>query len=476
MTSTATPGHPNARSEGIPTRPPVANLDELIREQSALFLDRQPISRSYIERARTRLAGGATSSWQIAEPQAVWLSHGRGSKIYDVDGTEYSDFHGGYGASIAGHAHPAIVAAVSDRVRRGTHFAQPTEDAIVVADELASRFGLPLWRFANSGTEATMDAVHLMRAATGRDLIIKVEGGYHGHHDSVQVSVLPEDDDEIGPADRPIGVAGNSGIPRQIRDLVVVVGFNDLDSVDRALEEHAGQVAGMIVEPVMMNAGIIHPDSAYLAGLRDILHSHDALLTFDEVKTGLTTGPGGVTALSGVTPDLVCLAKAMGGGLSTAAIGGTPALMEMIADGRYEQVGTFNGNPLAMASARATLTKVLVPEAYAHLERLRQRMESGIGVVIAEHRLPWHVVTAGAKGCVTFLPDRIRNFRDFLRIDGRLGQAHWLMQHNGGVFLPPWGKIEQWLLSVQHTDADVDRFVGNVARFAGRVSATAGRH
>jgi glutamate-1-semialdehyde 2,1-aminomutase len=472
VTSTTTPGHPNVRSEGRPSSVTVGGLDDLIAQQAAIFLDRQPTSRSYIERARNRLAGGVTSSWQIAEPQAVWLSHGRGSKIYDVDGTEYSDFHGGYGACLAGHAHPAIVAAVSDRVRRGTHFAQPTTDAIMVADELASRFGLPLWRFANSGTEATMDAVHMMRAATGRDLIIKVEGGYHGHHDSVQVSVLPEDDDEIGPADRPIGVAGNSGIPQQIRDLVVVVGFNDLDSVDRALAEHSGQVAGMIVEPVMMNAGIIHPDSGYLAGLRDILHSYDALLTFDEVKTGLTTGPGGITALSEVTPDLVCLAKAMGGGLSTAAIGGTPEMMEMIADGRYEQVGTFNGNPLAMAAARATLTEVLVPDAYAHLERLRQRMETGIGAVIAEHRLPWHVVTAGAKGCVAFLPDRIRNFRDFLRIDGRFGEAHWLMQHNGGVFLPPWGKIEQWLLSVQHTDADVDRFVGNVARFAARVSAT----
>jgi glutamate-1-semialdehyde 2,1-aminomutase len=466
VTSTATPGHPAARSESTSA----TGLDDLIAEQTALFLHRQPISRSYIERAHASLAGGATSNWQIAEPQAVWLSHGLGSKIYDVDGTEYSDFHGGYGASIAGHGHPAIVAAVSDRVRRGTHFAQPTEDAIVVADELASRFGLPLWRFANSGTEATMDAVHMMRAATGRDLIIKVEGGYHGHHDSVQVSVLPEDDDEIGPADRPIGVASNSGIPRQIRDLVVVVGFNDLAAVERALVEHAGQIAGMIVEPVMMNAGIIHPDSGYLAGLRDLLHGHDALLTFDEVKTGLTTGPGGISALSGVTPDLVCLAKAMGGGLSTAAIGGTTALMGMIADGRYDQVGTFNGNPLAMASARATLTQVLVPEAYAHLERLRDRMESGIGEVIAQHRLPWHVVTAGAKGCVAFLPDRIRNFRDFRRIDDRLGQAHWLMQHNGGVFLPPWGKIEQWLLSVQHTNADVDRFVGNVGGFASRVS------
>jgi glutamate-1-semialdehyde 2,1-aminomutase len=473
VTSTATPGPLSAGVEAVPVGAPDNSLDDLIVEQSAVFLQRQPLSRSYIERARASLAGGATSSWQIAEPQAVWLSHGLGSRIYDVDGTEYIDFHGGYGASIAGHAHPAIVSAVSDRVRQGTHFAQPTEDAIVVAEELASRFGLPLWRYANSGTEATMDAVHLMRAATGRDLIIKVEGSYHGHHDSVQVSVMPEDDDEIGPAGRPIATAGNSGIPRQIRDLVVVVGFNDLPAVERALSEHKGQIAGMIVEPVMMNAGIIHPDSGYLAGLRDLLHGHDALLTFDEVKTGFTTGPGGVTASSGVTPDLVCLAKAMGGGLSTAAIGGTAALMEMIADGRYDQVGTFNGNPLAMAAARATLTEVLTTEAYAHLEGLRQRMETDIGEVIAEHRLPWHVITAGAKGCVAFLPDRIRNFRDFRRIDDRLGQAHWLMQHNGGVFLPPWGKIEQWLLSVQHTQADVDRFVGNVAQFAGRVAATA---
>jgi glutamate-1-semialdehyde 2,1-aminomutase len=159
------------------------------------------------------LPGGATSNWQIAEPQAVWMSHGSGSKVYDVDGTEYSDFHGGYGVSIAGHAHPAIVAAVSDRVRRGTHFAQPTTEAIEVAEELARRWELPQWRFANSGTEATMDVVHLMRAATGRDLILKVEGCYHGHHDAVQVSVLPEPE-EVGPADHPTPVAGNTGIRR----------------------------------------------------------------------------------------------------------------------------------------------------------------------------------------------------------------------------------------------------------------------
>src|SRR4051794_18128662 len=209
-------------------------VDDLIRTESEAFVDRQPRSAATIVEASRHLAGGATSNWQIADPQAVWLSHGHGSHVWDVDGNEYVDMHGGYGASIAGHGHPAIVEAVSAQVARGTHFAQPTSDAIWVAEELRRRYRLPLWRFANSGTEATMDAIHLMRALTGRDLVIKVEGCYHGHHDSVQVSVLPEED-EVGPADRPLRVPGNTGIPQAILDLIVVVPFNDLDAVRRAL-------------------------------------------------------------------------------------------------------------------------------------------------------------------------------------------------------------------------------------------------
>jgi glutamate-1-semialdehyde 2,1-aminomutase len=417
------------------------------------------------ERART-LAGGATSNWQVAEPHAVWLSHGLGSKTYDVDGNEYSDFHGGYGVSLAGHAHPAIVEAVRARVARGTHFAQPTEDSIVVADNLAERFGQPLWRFGNSGTESTMDAVHLMRAATGRDRILKVEGCYHGHHDSVMVSVLPDIDEDLGPAAAPIGVTDNSGIPDAITGLTTIVPFNDLEAVRGALEAHPGEVAGMIVEPIMMNAGIIIPDDGYLATLKDLLHEHGALLAFDEVKTGLTVGPGGATRLLGVTPDLICIAKAVGGGLSTAAIGGSAEVMGLIATGGYEQVGTFNGNPLAMAAARAMLTEVLDDTAYVHLDRLRDRMRDGLQGVVDRHDAPWRVVTAGAKGCVSFLPHPIRNFRDFRELDGRYGHAHWLVQHNRGAFLPPWGKVEQWLISVQHTDADVDRFVANTEHLA----------
>ncbi|OBF31535.1 glutamate-1-semialdehyde 2,1-aminomutase [Mycobacterium sp. ACS1612] len=444
-------------------------IKQLIAAEEQVFLRRQPRSTALIAQAREHLAGGATSNWQIAEPQAVWMSHGAGSKVYDVDGTQYVDMHGGYGASIAGHAHPAIVYAVSDRVRRGTHFAQPTEDAIWNASELARRFGLPLWRFANSGTEATMDAVHLARALTGRDLIIKVEGCYHGHHDSVQVSVLPEAD-EIGPRDHPIGVPGNSGIASAISDLVIVVPFNDAEAVARALGEHRGRVAAMILEPVMMNAGIIPPDDGYLAAIRDLVHADGALLIFDEVKTGFTTGPGGVTGLTGVVPDMVCLAKALGGGIAVAAIGGTAAVMSAIADGRYEQVGTFNGNPLAMAATRATLTDVLTPDAYAHLDRLADRLRVSLESVITQHGFDWHVVTVGAKGCVTFRRERVREFRDFLEIDARLGHLHWLMQHNGGVFLPPWGKVEQWLLSVQHDEDDVDRFAANFDRFGQAVA------
>jgi glutamate-1-semialdehyde 2,1-aminomutase len=439
-------------------------LDSVIADETTTFLHRQERSKEMSGRA-TALAGGATSSWQVAEPHAVWLSHGNGSKLYDVDGNEYADFHGGYGVSLAGHNHPAIVAAVRDRVGKGTHFAQPTEDSIVVADNLAARYHQPLWRFGNSGTESTMDAVHLMRAFTGRERIIKLEGGYHGHHDSVMVSVQPESVGDLGPVDSPIGIPENTGLLKATVDGTVIVPANNLPAVEAALARYPGEIAGMILEPIMMNAGIIYPDDGYLSSLKDLLHAHGALLTFDEVKTGFTCGPGGASGLLGASSDLVCVAKAMGGGLSTSAIGGGK-VMELVASGDYQQVGTFNGNPLAMAAARAMLTEVLTDDAYAHIERLRTRVRDGLQSVIDRHQAPWLVVTAGAKGCVSFMPDRIRNFRDFRSLDGRYGHAHWLVQHNRGAFLPPWGKVEQWLMSVQHTDADVDRFVSSFSYLA----------
>jgi glutamate-1-semialdehyde 2,1-aminomutase len=445
-------------------------LDALVERQERIFLDRQPRSAELVKAARGALAGGATSSWQIARPQAVWMSHGAGSKVYDVDGNAYVDLHGGYGVNAVGHGHPAIVDAVAERVARGTHFAQPTEDSIAVAEELGRRFGLPLWRFCNSGTEATMDAVHLMRAVTGRSLIVKIEGCYHGHHDSVQVSVL-NDFDEIGPEERPASVASSTGIPEEIVRLTLIVPFNDLGAMERRFEEHPGEIAGVILEPIMMNAGIIPPEKGYLEGVVNLAHRHGALVAFDEVKTGVTVASGGATELEGITPDLVCLAKAMGGGLPCGAIGGSEEVMGAIVRGTYEQVGTFNGNPLTMAAARAALVDVLDADAYRHFARLRGAMEGSCNEIIEATSLPAYTVARGAKGCVTFSPDPVRNYRDFLRVDDRFSYLHWLFQHNGGVFLPPWGKAEQWMLSVQHSAEDAQLFVDNFRTFAEVISS-----
>jgi glutamate-1-semialdehyde 2,1-aminomutase len=460
--------HPGPAQRRSPVQRPA--LEAIIEAQEKIFVERQPESARMAGLATSTLAGGVVSSWQISRPQPVWLSHGQGSKLYDVDGNEYVDLHGGYGVSLAGHGHPAIVEAVQAQVARGTHFAQPTATALAAASELSRRFGLPQWRFCNSGTEATMDAVHLMRAVTGRDLIIKVEGCYHGHHDSVQVSVCPDQDEsDLGPAGQPNGIPSSSGIPAAITDLTLIVGFNDLAAVRRRLEENPGRIAGMILEPIMMNAGIIVPEPGYLQGLKDLLHAHGALLTFDEVKTGLTAGPGGATGYTGVAPDIVCLAKAIGGGVAVAAIGGTAEVMEHVANGDYEQVGTFNGNPLAMAACRAMLEEVATPEAYERLERLRLRAVAGLEREIERNGLRAQVVSVGAKGCVVFSDQPVRDFRDFLSIRDSFSHAHWLFQHNGGVFLPPWGKIEQWLISVQHDEADIDKFVGNFGTFAAAV-------
>ncbi len=448
-------------------------IDQLIEHEEAHMLGRMPKAGEMFARAKDVMPGGVTSSWASTRPIPLWVERGLGGHVWDVDGNEYVDLHAGYGVNVVGHAHPAIVDAVQGRVAMGTHFAQPTPDSIAVAELLVGRFGLPLWRFSNSGTEATMDAIHLMRAITGRDLIIKVEGSYHGHHDLVNVSLWRSSGD-LGPVDDPVRAPG-AGVPKVFADLVRIVPFNDLAAVERVLAAHPDRIAGMILEPMMMNAGIIPPAPGYLAGLKALCHRHGALLTFDEVKTGLVVAAGGATELFGVQPDIVCLAKALGGGIPCGAVGGAAEVMSAITDGRYDQVGTFNGNPLTMAVARVVLADILTPEAYIEAERLGRMMFDESMTVLAEHGVPAYGSVFAFKGSVVFHDRPATNYREFLEIDTAVSHLRYLVQHNGGVLMAPWAKTESWTLSTMHSTGDAERFVVNMRRSAELVAGITDR-
>jgi glutamate-1-semialdehyde 2,1-aminomutase len=244
-----------------------------------------------------------------------------------------------------------------------------------------------------------------------------------------------------------------------------VVPFNNLPVLERTLQQHRGEVAAIIVEPVMMNIGIVLPDDGYLASIRELAHRHGALLIFDEVKTGATIAAGGATERFGVTPDLIALAKAIGGGLPCGAVGGRADVMATIDEHKVVQIGTFNGNPMTMATAKTTLTEILTAKAYAHFDALAEALEGGLRKVINDYQLPFHPITLAARGCVTYRKERVRNYRDYLTIDKKYAYLSWLYQCNRGVLMAP-GAEENWTLSVQHSEEDVLRYVHNFEEMA----------
>src|SRR3954449_320982 len=431
-------------------------IRELTAREEALLNERTPRSGEMFARADRVLAAGVASSYQLREPWPIYLSHGAGPRVWDVDGNEMLDFHNGFGSMVQGHAHPAIGRAVSERYARGTHFAAPTEDAIVVGEQLAARWGLPKWRYTNSGSESTMDAIRIARAYTGREPILKIFGSYHGHHDGVMVSI-GVDYDDIGPDERPNQLAYGGGIPQAVVDLTHAVHFNDAENMERLIAEV--RPACVIMEAAMMNLGVVLPEPGYLEAVRAITKDAGVVLIFDEVKTGLTIAPGGATEKFGVVPDLITLAKSLGGGLPTGAIGGREEVMRVVEDGTVYQVGTYNGNPLGMAAARASLLEVLTPEAYEHLDHLNDRIVGGCQAVVDEFRLPAYTVGVGAKGCVTFSTEKVVDYPSFKRAqDVELTELAWLYNMNRGIFMTP-GREEEWTLSVTHDDAAIDRFV-----------------
>ena len=445
----------------------------MIEREAARLDQRTKGSAAMYSRALRSLSGGVASSYQARDPYPIYLTTGEGPVVNDVDGNRMWDFHNGFGSMVQGHAHPAIVRAVSERVAEGTHFAATTEDGILVAEELQRRFGLERWRFLNSGSEATMDAIRIARAFTGRDEIVKIFGSYHGHHDAVMVSIGVEYD-QIGDRENYASLSYGAGIPQDIVELTVAVPFNDAPAMERRIERmetEGRKPACVIMEAAMMNLGVVLPEEGYLEEVREITRRHGILLIFDEVKTGLAIAPGGATERFGVKPDMVTLAKTLGGGLPSAAIGGTEEVMALVENGTVYQVGTYNGNPLCMAAARASLLEVLTPAAYAHMDALNDRIVAGCQDVIERHALPGYAVGIGAKGCVTFSPTKVLDYETFkANQDVEVTELAWLFNMNRGIFMTP-GREEEWTLSVTHTDEAIDAYIAVFDEMAAELTA-----
>ncbi len=434
---------------------------EITTRELATYAERTKASQRANARARKVLPLGVPSSFQAYDPYPIVIRSANGPKMHDVDGNEYTDFDMGFGALFVGHRHPAVLAAVERQLAEGTLFVNPCEANAEVAEMLAARYGLPMWRFTNSGTESTMDAIRVARAATGRDKIVKVEGGYHGHHDEVMVSMKPPLH-LAGPADAPFSVPSSAGISSNVVRDTIVIPYNDAAALERALQSR--EVACFIVEPAMENIGICLPQPNYLQQVREITQRYGTLLVFDEVKTGITAGWGGATGFVGVQPDLVALAKSIGGGLPLGAFGGKQEYMDLITSGHVVHLGTYNGNPLCMAAAKAVLTEVCTVEATATTIARNTMLVDAVGALITEAELPAHAVQFGAKGCVTWAPEQIRNYRDYKATDFDLAFAQWIHGINRGVLLPP-GLDEQWLISVLHTDADAMHYADVFGEF-----------
>ncbi len=450
-----------------------ARIAELTAREAARLDARTTASRDMYQRASTHLSGGVASSYQLRDPWPIYIARGSGPKVWDVDGNEMWDFHNGFGSMVQGHAHPAIGAAIAARYPQGTHFGCPTEDDIVVADELARRWGLPKWRYTNSGSEATMDAIRIARALTGRDTVMKIFGSYHGHHDTVMVSIGVEYD-KIGDRENLASLSYGAGIPQSVVDMTVAVPFNDAGAMERRIERLTAEgrkPACVIMEAAMMNLGVVLPEDGYLQAVRDITRRHGIVLIFDEVKTGLCIAPGGATDKFGVTPDMVTLAKALGGGLPSGAIGATEEVMAVVENHSVYQVGTYNGNPLTMAAARASLEQVLTPDAYAHLAHLNDRIVSGCQGVVDRYDLPGYALGIGSKGCVTFSTKKVVDYETFKENqDADLADLAWLFNLNRGIFMTP-GREEEWTLSVTHTDEAIDAYIAVFEELAAELTA-----
>ena len=408
-------------------------------------------SAAIMRRARSVMPGGVSSPVRAfggvgGEPFVV--ARGEGARIWDVDGCEYIDYVLSWGPLVLGHAAPAVLDAVAAAMANGTSFGIPTGLEVDLAELIAQRMPhVEMVRFVSSGTEATMSAVRVARASTGRDAILKFDGCYHGHADGFLV--------RAGSGVATLGLPNSPGVPNAVTELTLVAPYNDIDGAVRIIRAHANRLAAIIVEPVVGNAGFIAPDPAFLPALRAAADEAGALLIFDEVMTGFRIAPGGARERFGVTADLTTLGKVIGGGLPVAAYGGRRDLMSLVApEGPVYQAGTLSGNPVAMTTGLATL-RALTPELHERIARRTARLVEGLRAAAARRGVPFTADAAGSMWGYFFRAEPVRSYADARTADAELFRRFFHAARERGVYLAP-SPYEAAFMSAAHSDADID--------------------
>jgi len=411
-------------------------------------------SRQAFEEAKTVLPGGVNSpvrAFKSVGLTPVYVERGAGSRIYDIDGNEYIDYVGSWGPLIMGHAHPEVVRALQEATAKGTSFGAPTlletEMAKLVAERVPS---IDIVRMVSSGTEATMSAIRLARGYTGRNKIMKFEGSYHGHADSLLI--------KAGSGVATLGLPDSPGVPEGVASNTIAVPYNDLASVELAFQRFGSEIAGVIVEPVAGNMGVVPPQPGFLEGLRKLTTEHGSLLIFDEVMTGFRVDRHCAQGRFGVTPDLTCLGKVIGGGLPVGAYGGKREIMEQIAPvGPIYQAGTLSGNPLAMTAGYTTLS-LLTPEVYDRLEMLSARLEAGFIANAKEKGIPCRINRVGSMVCPFFTEAEVVNYDTAKSSDLDMFRRYFAAMIEEGINIAP-SQFEGMFVSGVHTEADIDATV-----------------
>lgn len=405
------------------------------------------------------IPGGVNSpvrAFRAVGGNPFFVQRAKGAHVFDVDGNEYIDYVGTWGPAILGHAHPKIIRAVQQAAENGTSFGIPNPHEVAMAKLVCSAVPtVEKVRMCNSGTEATMSAIRLARGYTKRDKIIKFEGCYHGHADSLLV--------KAGSGALTFGHPDSAGVPAAFTQHTIVLPFNDLAAVEQAFAANPGQIAGIILEPAPGNAGLYVPRPRYLEGLRDLTQANGALLIFDEVMTGFRLAWGGAQQRFGIAPDLSCFGKIIGGGLPVGAFGGRAAIMECLAPlGPVYQAGTLSGNPLAMAAGIAALEELAGRDAYKQLEELGKQLESGMRDAANAAGFPVQFNRVGSMFCAYFAKEPIHNLDDAMRSDRALFAKFFHGMLANGIYLAP-SQFEAGFLSLAHTEADINRTVSAAA-------------